>query len=129
MREDLKQKFVEALRSDGYTQVTGATNLGNNCMCVNGVFLDVCVKNGIGEWESGGSRLSPVFIFKGEKSNGTCLDKQLLQEIGFKNSHDYGLLFLIENGERKYLHNLNDSFGVTFKEFADLIENSELGAS
>lgn len=51
MKDDIKQKWIEALRSGEYDQGAGQLRTENNEYCCLGVLCDLASKAGIAKWE------------------------------------------------------------------------------
>lgn len=112
MNQEIKAKFVAALRSDKYEKTKGYLRRGN-CFCVFGVLCDVVDPDG---WQplsvqltTIGARPIPVY----EHRNCLALpSKALLQQVGLDE----------ESQQVLRLYDKNDNTDATFAEMADEIE-------
>lgn len=59
LKPEVKQRWIEALRSDEYAQGYGALRAGENCFCCLGVLCDIASKDGVGTW---GGKLSTIVL-------------------------------------------------------------------
>jgi len=109
--------IIAALRSGEYTQGRGRRRSEDTgCFCFAGVVCDVAAKAGLGEWRrADGWRFVPNEPIS--QTYGSCMPLTVATWAGFK--HDqldhpvYG---------PTHIYRLNDTYKVTFEEFADLLE-------
>ena len=102
MKNDIKAKWLEALRSGRYEQGTGRLRNYRNQFCCLGVLCDVLDNS---KWSTFCS--APVY---GDMVSG--LSSDLLDRVG------------ISEGAQDALIRQNDSVGASFKEIADWIEQN-----
>lgn len=124
MNEEVKTKWLAALRSGNYTQ--GMKRLRtNDSFCCLGVLCDLAISEGIGDLKWSGSQYTtndvPSDVFF-EAVNENDWDAYLVPEpvvawanLELTNPEHY------VNGERQTLAALNDG-GKTFEQIADVIE-------
>lgn len=96
MKEQVKLKFIEGLRSGDYTQRTGALRM-NDSHCVLGVLCDLAVKEGVTEWHKESGAPSPAVLEWADLPART-------------------VDFFIE---------LNDGGALEFTDFADILEQDD----
>jgi hypothetical protein len=112
MNPQVKQKWVSALRSGEYPQITRRLHTDNGFCCL-GVLCDLYGKENNVEWEleCGNIYEFNLYVFQG---NGTFLPLSVVEWSGLENGSPY-----VDGG--KTLALLNDH-GKTFEEIADVIE-------
>lgn len=114
MNQEIKAKWVAALRSGEYKQ--GKTYLQNrdNTFCCLGVLCDLARKAGV-----------QVSIIDGRIRGATLESQRLVKEWAGLDSHDPSLF---QNGKGyakdPTLSAWNDDFSYSFNQIADLIEES-----
>lgn len=121
MNQEIKTKWLEALRSGNYKQGTGNLRRGINYCCL-GVLCDIYHKEtGKGEWK-GMSNIGETFCFFAEKSKNTLVlpnDVGAWAEFGPININNPHITVGEDNDiEISYF---NDS-GYSFRKLADIIE-------
>ena len=122
MRPEIKAQLIAALRSGDYTQGRGYLNK-DGCHCFGGVLCDLAVKAGVARWsrvpaaKTGGG--PPVFScvpLNAPDILGTCsVPDKILEWAGFDGMLAY------EDGRLDF-YELNDDNGLSFQQFADLLE-------
>ena len=113
MLQEVKDKWLAALRSGEYEQGTQMLCSIENQFCCLGVITDLYIKEHEGEaWEINSS------TFKNFYGNSTYLIPKVMDWTNLK---EFNPSIVLESGERKTLSDLNDK-GYTFSEIADLIE-------
>jgi hypothetical protein len=103
--ENIKKRWVEALRSGNYKQTTGCLRNGDGFCCL-GVLCDIVDPEG---WGNGSSLGIPY------RHGNFIPDAKTLQLVG------------IESGastEIRHLTEMNDNSGNTFSDIADWIEEN-----
>lgn len=109
MKPEIKQKWVELLRSGKYIQATDRLKTGNAYCCL-GVLCDLYIKEtGKGHWEVGDH---PSFILE-EDELTIGLNGKLLKWVGMTNME--------HNDCIKY----NDTENLNFSQIADKIEEMQ----
>jgi hypothetical protein len=111
MKQDIKDKWVAALRSGDYKQDTTFLKLGD-CFCVMGVLCDV-VKEDLGlDWEFNGSY---SYIDRAE----SIIPKSIAEYVEFD-----GVVVLLQYNDVAHdITRLNDTVKLSFDELANLIED------
>lgn len=111
MKKEIKDKWVEALRSGDYPQTKGCLRNTKGFCCL-GVASDLYVKEVGGKWEQTGYR--DEFQFLG---NTAALSEKVRVWLGMSSSSG-----LFKDGDKvERLTDLNDN-GIMFKEIADIVE-------
>jgi hypothetical protein len=103
MREDVKAKWLEALRSGEYKQGREALRTVDNAYCCLGVLCDIV---GV-EWTFGARG---AYGHYGDTQKVAHPDKRVYEACGLDDSHEGTLV------------EMNDDAGKTFAEIADWIE-------
>lgn len=113
MNQEIKKKWVEALRSGQYVQGFGQLKVANQFCCL-GVLCDLHAKETGGEWD--GLIQNPVHgIYYGQVA---WAPKIVTDWAGLDTPKgDIG-----HNGERKTFPELNDHLLLSFEQIADIIE-------
>ena len=108
MDQELKQRWLEALRSGEYLQGTDRLRNGNTFCCL-GVLCDIVDPNG---WASPNEMGDRMYVNTEDLTNCEFeVPKTLADKIKLKNEHQV------------YLSNINDH-GSSFEEIADWIEGN-----
>lgn len=112
MNQDIKKRWVEALRSGKYRQGKTRLRTVGDCWCANGVLCDIAVEDGVACWElnsdsyaivSSGSAFTPVATVPVQVQRWAGVDTSFTKIAGTT------------------IADLNDN-GTPFSEIADLIE-------
>jgi hypothetical protein len=112
-----KQLIIAALRSGEYKQGRGRLRSEDTgCFCIAGVVCDVAAKAGLGEWRrANGWRFVPDGPLN--QTYGSYMPGTVATWAGLRSEQldhpVYG---------PTHIYRLNDTYKVTFKEFADLLE-------
>jgi hypothetical protein len=118
MKQEIKEKWVAALRSGEYKQGTEYLNRNGNFCCF-GVLTDLYIQEKGLEWEDnwmGGKAMA----FLGE---GELPPVDVLRWAGMNNIES---VELDQFGNRVKYHLLNDTYQYTFDQIADIIEKEEV---
>jgi len=124
MKAEIKEKWLEALRSGDYEQGEGGLHKGETFCCL-GVLCDIAIKEGIGRWapnvdleneneidlygfNGGECRVLPLQI---QDWAGLRLSNPIVRHSNVKGSNPF----------KKAISVVNDNYG-DFDEIADLIE-------
>lgn len=110
MNQEIKWRWVEALRSDKYRQTTDALRRGERFCCL-GVLCDLAVKDGIV------TQYVDEYHHYYYADQDAVLPAKVIEWAGVPDSDPD----VTCNGEATTLANLNDN-GKSFAEIADLIE-------
>ena len=118
MLNEMEQKLVAALRSGKYTQTDGQLRKSDtNQYCCLGVACDI---SGLGQWDD---KDADVFVTTEDDDRYTSeavLPPKVLKALGW--SSDSGILTVKgRDSLPPTLTELNDEYGVTFAQIADLI--------
>lgn len=134
MNSRVKAKWVEALRSGEYKQTHDGRLKIDDCYCTLGVLCDLYVKENNASWD-----LNEGYTIRDDEKvmvktytlfgENAFIPKKVAKWAGI-DGIDVALKVPYDNfGEPseydeslESISNLNDSFGIDFKEFADLIE-------
>jgi hypothetical protein len=125
MNPEIKQRWVEALRSGEYKQTREELYDGNGGYCCLGVLCDLAIKDGVlDKWDDYIDRWYPNSDeLEGAGLEGLWADDELLPA---KAQHWAGLTNHAPNvpfqDTKKSLSILNDEFRLDFNTIADLIE-------
>lgn len=119
MKEDIAQRWVDALRSGKYSQAKGSLQKIGGFCCL-GVLCEIAVEDGI---------IPAPVVDKGEVAYGgddelkdTDLPPQSVEDwSGLDVRKTY-----VVNGLDETLYGLNDDRGFTFNQIADVIEKAYL---
>lgn len=114
MNEEVKAKWLEALRSGEYKQGTGTLRDGEDNFCCLGVLCDVAIKNGVelavahreddsDDWNYDGN--SWYLPYRVKEWADLAHDNPEVDKVGYFRLAD-----------------LNDEAGLTFAQIADVIE-------
>lgn len=118
MKQEIKERWVEALRSGKYEQGTGALTTGSGRYCCLGVLCDLAVADGAIE--------PPIVVEAGMLAYGTRGETEhlprLVQLWAGLEQHSPEVLVDPDEGSWQELVELNDNTGLNFHEIADLIE-------
>lgn len=118
MNQQIKQKWVSALRSGRYKQ--GKTYLNaDNCFCVMGVLCDIAVKAGVGKWK----KQANVKAFQdGDFLYRATFPDRVRYWAGFSADEiDSDFFHIYIKSAKTTISSLNDE-GMSFNDLADLIE-------
>lgn len=111
MKKEIKELWVQALRSGEYNQSFCSLNNGIGYCCL-GVLCDLAVKDGVGEWRSNGNMA--FYYGTGIHESKLWLSGQVLEWAGIKEPDP--------NVHGEKLSTWNDKTRLSFAEIADLIE-------
>lgn len=120
MKADIKERWLEALRSGEYVQGTGLLRTEDDTYCCLGVLCDLAVQDGVVEWER-----SVCLECDGDcdhwhvRAHSGNLPQEVCEWAGLPN----GDPAVNVDGTVQYLAELNDN-GTTFDRIAELIEQS-----
>lgn len=117
MKQEIKAKWVSALRSGAYEQGTGYLKV-NESFCCLGVLCDLHAKETSGVWKTDSDAGSPRIAYKGQT---TALPFEVLNWAGLDD--DSSSPVVIVDGEINVLATLNDT-GSSFLYIANLIEKN-----
>lgn len=127
MKPEIKQKWVEALRSGDYQQGTGQLRNLSHDYCCLGVLCDLHSKETGIPWsptlQRPGSDKSDILAFWNYAGSTVNLNDMVRNWAGIDVSH----VMVFKDGQIESLANLNDS-GTKFAEIADLIEETDFTA-
>jgi hypothetical protein len=129
MRQDIKAKWVEALRSGQYQQIHGRLRYhakfwtkGTPRCCAVGVLCDVLVSEGLGKWvnygPSGSDREREWYETAYEGPDGSLKFTTITRHTM--------VLAGMNDAELGHVLKLNDTVGLRFDEIADRIEGGAL---
>ena len=122
MNPEIKQKWLDALRSGEYEQTSGALKKvddeGNYSYCCLGVLCDLVAPDKWVSRENNDETIEFGFTFDSEYFEYGVLPRFIYEEVGLSNNNP-----VIQDAKfvRKNIATLNDA-GLTFTELADLIE-------
>jgi hypothetical protein len=138
MNQEVKDKWLSALRSDKYKQTTGLLNHNDEGFCCLGVLCEIAVEDGVIEKVGNGSpdhiepRPSEVIGYADQYPNGArytqydILPNKVKEWAGLDSqnpyvtySHDPDDPHAVDNWP---ISDLNDDFKLNFKKIADVIE-------
>lgn len=127
MNEDVKKKWVKALRSGEYKQGQFQLRPSTENFCCLGVLCDLAEKEGIGSWRSFKEADAYAFYAGGNGSNEDSwrLDRLPTQVCLWANIDEIGSLPIpihLKGGDCFTLAKANDSYKLNFDEIADIIE-------
>ena len=117
MNPEIKQRWVEALRSGDYKQGFEVLHDRNDCFCVLGVLADIAVKDGVTSWRAAGNSYAcgdqglTCFLPLG------VIDWAGLDQVPIINSDS-------EYGAQIVLMNRNDTHKQSFAQLAAYIEEN-----
>ena len=132
VNKELVKKWVEALRSGKYKQGRKALRNKNDEFCCLGVLCDISKKDLGIDWEP---EESGIYVME---KNGGLLPDRVWEYIGRKATTDYKVQISITNPKLPdfiaknypsgylYLVTLNDTYGLSFEQIADIIEEEFL---
>lgn len=121
MKEEIKDKWVNALRSGAYQQTEFSLKV-NDCFCVLGVLCDLAVKEGVADWrEVGYDGMSYGRVYNKGKDSSSSSEVlvDIQQWSGLQSSRG----FLMNDALAPTLSDLNDE-GTNFEVLADYIEKN-----
>lgn len=121
MKQEIKERWVEALRSGKYEQGTGSLTTGSGRYCCLGVLCDLAVADGA---------IEPPTLVEGVEGRGDVMAyraetehlPRLVQLWAGLEQHSPEVLVDPDEGSWQELVELNDNTGLNFHEIADLIE-------
>jgi hypothetical protein len=117
MNQEVKAKWLEALRSGKYGQYRETALRHEDRFCCLGVLCDLAVREGIGTW--GKDVYGITFYQNGSETKATgVLPQSLIDWAGLSNCNPD----VPHQGDRKPIASLNDIEGLDFPELAELIE-------
>ena len=120
-KQEVRKKWVEALRSGEYKQGRGALNKDNKFCCL-GVLCDLAVKEGVIPPPTKGT-ISPYYLYgTGDHKVSGVLPQEVMDWVGARSGAG-------EFWEPRYrtLAGINDSDDSTFEEIASIIESEPRG--
>lgn len=123
MNQDIKQRWLSALRSGAYTQAKGALATEDGFCCL-GVLCEIAVEDGV-VVKSEGLYYSPT---DSSDQSDTELPLAVQNWAGFNylpqsaHSNPYVIVDLNADTEERHLSELNDDYGYDFSRLADVIE-------
>lgn len=115
MNPEIKQLWLEALRSDKYKQGNGLLRTFDNKFCCLGVLCDIYTKTTDIGWNDDNRHSYGMGMYT------ASLDPDVQEWAGVDNT--WGYIWLDEEGRKTNLANMNDS-GKTFEEIAKVIEEN-----
>lgn len=125
MDKEVKQKWIDALRSGKYQQIKGALKSENGFCCL-GVLCDIYAREKNIEWKQGGEYKKLFYLFE---RNFTGLQDEICQWAGLPIGKDVILKDKLNEGinwSNTLIHYTliyyNDNANKTFEEIADIIE-------
>jgi len=122
MKKEIKEKWLEALRSGEYTQGGGTLRSASDRFCCLGVLCDLAIKEGVGSWvKDKGFSGFPYRYHNGEKIIHTNLLPPDVQRWSGLNSSVGTLGDSASAYKNDSLAQLNDT-GRDFNYIADVIE-------
>lgn len=132
MNPEIKAKWVSALRSGEYKQGRGRLRSPQDGFCCLGVLCDLAVKENVAEWRYTASTCSieddaGVWSCRtGDYSMSDVLPYGVSRWAGFSDFED---LFINNIGiddipDGQWISYLNDQYGLSFDQLADLIESN-----
>jgi hypothetical protein len=126
MNQEIKKKLVAALRSGKYQQGRGYLKVDENCNCIGGVICELAAEAGIVEARQINENDGPIWHwgYVSKKDENTVAYGVLPDEV----AEWAGLTYLNQpslfyQGQVSPIYWLNDTEGVTFEKFAELIED------
>lgn len=127
MNQDVKKKWVDALRSDEYEKANGNLKKGEKGRCCLGVLCDIYKEeHGAARWVECRSDVDAFSPSDSSDESTALLPDMVVDWAGL--SHSGGARIRIEErGVRYTLSELNDGISVeehSFDEIADIIENN-----
>jgi hypothetical protein len=118
MREDIKERWIDALISGEYRQGTGQLKDESGNYCCLGVLCDIVKEEVGGEWVKPVDFLDVTTFRVGESSDAAVLPTAVWQYVGFQHSNPD-----LRIGEKTpSLAALNDN-GMSFEEIAAVIHD------
>lgn len=117
MKPEIKQRWVNALRSGEYSQGRYQLRNSENHFCCLGVLCDLYLKEQNKEWVKGEEQFS-YLAPSVDGNSGEVLTNDVIEWAGLK-FHNPELTI---GNEQTVISDLNDSLGKTFEEIAQLIE-------
>ena len=118
MKQEIKEKWVAALRSGEYKQGTDYLNANGNFCCL-GVLTDLYIQEKGLEWEENWMNGEASHFL----SEGELPPVDVLQWAGMNNIES---VELDQFGNRVEYHLLNDDYKYTFEQIADIVEKEEV---
>lgn len=137
VNKELVKKWVEALRSGKYKQGRKALRNKNDEFCCLGVLCDISKKDLGIDWEPEENGEFEAFEAYVMEKNGGVLPDRVWEYIG-REATDYKVQISITNPKLPdfiaknypsgdlYLATLNDTYGLSFEQIADIIEEEFL---
>lgn len=124
MNKENISKWVEALRSGEYKQTRevlhrAGEGLKATGFCCLGVACDI---SGLGNWEGGGGDGIYEYVIAGGASSYEALPREVREWLGVTGENPTVLV----NKESHSLAELNDDYGKSFKQIANIIERNFL---
>ena len=121
MNQDIKQKWVTALRSGEYKQGFCRLRGEANNFCCLGVLCDLAAKDGAGQWDLNGP---PTFVSGYEREIGVgSLTPEIQEWAGLPTPDPVVRVVVPEMGTFwRPLSNVNDALTLNFAQIADAIE-------
>lgn len=113
MKPEIKQKWVQALRSGEYKQCYSCLKF-NNCFCVLGVLCDILKQEVNGRWDNHGKFITP------NGARTTVLTGDVVKYCNLDSNNPE----LNTDGMTHKITVLNDRYHYTFDELAYLIETN-----
>lgn len=136
MNSEIKQLWIDALRSGEYKQGVGVLHGRSNSFCCLGVLCDVVAKNGLAELEVERQRVDGVVLYNGHSASLPVAVSTLadIGEFGELSEPIEGRPYAEQPDPRfdesceesesyDSLSILNDFVGLDFDQIADIIEN------
>ncbi len=117
-RDELRKKWIEALRSGKYKQGRNALRPDEDCYCCLGVLCDV---SGFGQWGSG--LFKSHYLLEHERRfehYDTGLPSSLRQAVGLTEDHEVLLVNLNDCGDKA-------TFPVIAEKLEQIFEEGEAG--
>lgn len=111
LREDIKIKWLKALRSGEYEQTSGYLSKNNRYCCL-GVLCELAAKEGVAE-----KTTDPYYSYYGKEQDCRFLPAEVIDWAQISRTG----MFVKYNDLIQHLPDLNDR-GTTFIEIADIIE-------
>jgi hypothetical protein len=117
MKTQIKQQWVQALRSNEYTQAVGNLRTDKGYCCL-GVLCDLYAKETGDEWTCLHSAEEPPYDYYRMKNQTSVLPDSIAEWAGLYDQNPFVNLY---EDDKTTLADLNDK-GKAFEEIADIIE-------
>lgn len=123
MKQEIKERFLKALRGGEYKQTQVVCKDEQGCFCFTGVLLDLASKDGIGTWDY---KFGRNFLIDSTGYSNVSLSEEVVSWAGlekkYKENDENVLCYLDDKTNDLEVYWAANDRGMTLAELADIVE-------